>query len=53
MVVSSLPGQHYSQKTPDHLLEDDDDEDDEIIILVALRFALHEILAPPTVFITS
>ena len=26
MVVSSLIGQHCSQKTPDHLLEDEDDE---------------------------
>ena len=25
MVVSSLSGQHYSQKTPDHLLEDEDE----------------------------
>ena len=33
MVVSSLSGQHYSQKTPDHLLEDDEDDDidDEMI----------------------
>ena len=28
MVISSLSGQHYSQKTPDHLLEDEDDGDD-------------------------
>ena len=26
MVVSSLIGQHYSQKTPGHLLEDKGDE---------------------------
>ena len=26
MVMSSLSGQHYSQKTPDHLLEDEDDD---------------------------
>ena len=26
MVVSSLSGQHYSQKTPDHLLEDEDED---------------------------
>ena len=26
MVVSSLIGQHYNQRTPDHLLEDEDDE---------------------------
>ena len=26
MVVSSLFGQHYSQKTPDHLLEDEDEQ---------------------------
>ena len=27
MVVSCLFGQHYSHKTPDHLLEDDEDEE--------------------------
>ena len=30
MVVSSLSGQHYSQKTPDHLLEDENENDNHI-----------------------